>query len=139
MGWSSGGEVFDPVARLLVQRCTDDDLTEQVCYLLASTLADRDWDTLDESVEEFAGFPEVQHALRKAAGSVYLDNPGDGPDAELTYDARADVWRVRRFGQAEPDLEAPGTVTGFNAALDVWARLGGTPDHREYADRLKLQ
>lgn len=82
MGWASAGEIFDPVARALVELNAPDQVKTQVLGDLIGALQDGDWDTEDESLEEFKDDPAIVEAFR--LHDVYL-NCGDdtiewGPD-----------------------------------------------------------
>jgi hypothetical protein len=59
MGWASGGDIFDPVARALVDLGADDDTKRRVLGPLIDKLQDNDWDTEDESLYEFSGDPVI--------------------------------------------------------------------------------
>lgn len=67
MGWSSGSEVFDPVARAIVDMLADDDIRPSVAELILTVLIgglqSRGWDTEDESLDEFAQYPIVVKAF----------------------------------------------------------------------------
>jgi hypothetical protein len=137
MGWSSGGEIFDDVARALVDAQVGDELLDRVLYLLAVRLTDQDWDTVDESIDEFAGQPVAQHALRKANGRVWLNGPDGRVDGEIDFIGNADggSWELDLHDET---VTAPGTVDGFNQLIDLWAVAGGTPDYAEAAQQYRL-
>ena len=59
MGWNSANRIFDPVAKALVNTGAADDVTRKVLSDLISELRDGDWDTCDESLEDFLGQPAV--------------------------------------------------------------------------------
>lgn len=63
MGWASGGEVFDPVARTLVDYNVPDWVMRDVCKVLIIRLQDRDWDCEEESLGEFAEVPAIVQAF----------------------------------------------------------------------------
>lgn len=67
MGWSGGGDIFDRVARALVGAGASDRIVTTVCEVLIDTLRDGDWDTLDESIDEFRSNRAVVAAFRLAA------------------------------------------------------------------------
>jgi hypothetical protein len=65
MGWASGGEVFDPVARKMREMaCTDEQVTE-VLAILIDGLQERGWDTEDESLGEFQDDAAITEAFRR--------------------------------------------------------------------------
>lgn len=67
MGWSSGGDVFDPVAETLREM---DGIPEQdrtlICVSLIKALQGNDWDTEDESLEHFRHTKFVTDAFAEA-------------------------------------------------------------------------
>lgn len=67
MGWSSGGDVFDPVAETLREM---DGIPEQdrtlICVALIKALQGNDWDTEDESLEHFRHTKFVTDAFAEA-------------------------------------------------------------------------
>jgi hypothetical protein len=77
MGWASGGEVFDPVARAIVDMLADGDIQPSTAELILSTLIvglqAGDWDTECESLDEFAQYPIVV----KAFGLCGITRPPD--------------------------------------------------------------
>jgi hypothetical protein len=136
MGYSSGGEIFDKIARALIEAGADDELLGRVLYELAEELTAQDWDTVDESIDEFAGHPVVQHALRKANGMQYLYGPDDRAQGYLQFvgDSTNGGWELHLDG--EP-FTAEGTISGFNALVGMWASRGG-PAYAEAAARYRL-
>lgn len=82
MGWSSGGSrVFDPVARALIEAGASDDLKRRTLGPLIDELRDLDWDTQDESLEEFRDDPVIV-ALFRERGTT--DTCKDGGGGEQT-------------------------------------------------------
>lgn len=75
MGWSSGGEVFDPVARALLDAEVKPDVLRSVLRTLIEQLQERGWDTEGESIEQFASEPAVVAAF--ADCGVRLDDDED--------------------------------------------------------------
>jgi hypothetical protein len=59
MGWSSGNEVFDPVARELQVFVPDDTARSAVASVLINALQECDWDTEDESLDQFRDDPAI--------------------------------------------------------------------------------
>lgn len=78
MGWASGGRIFDPVAKALIDNDVPDETVTNVLAGLIEKLTDGDWDTLDESIEQFREFPAVIAAFERAAPQ-WLDD-GDVPE-----------------------------------------------------------
>lgn len=67
MGWSSGGDVFNSTARTLLAAGVQPDMVTKALAVLIDQLLDGDWDTCDESVQEFRNEPAVIAAFRIAA------------------------------------------------------------------------
>ncbi|MET8694755.1 hypothetical protein ABZV65_19680 [Streptomyces bauhiniae] len=53
MGWSSANRIFDPVARALQEASVDDPTKRKVLGDLIRGLQEGDWDTEEESLEDF--------------------------------------------------------------------------------------
>jgi hypothetical protein len=64
MGWASAGNIFDPVAQVLIDCGAPDDLKTRALGKLIDTLRDGDWDTCEESLEGFEHDPAVVQAFR---------------------------------------------------------------------------
>jgi hypothetical protein len=127
MGWASAGEIFNMVARWLLAAEANDELLGEICYKLAKKLTDEDGGTVDESIEEFRGFPVVQNALRRADGRLYVD---DDEDALMDYSQQVDEW-VLTIGGEELGRR-PGTVEGHNQLIDLWFADGPDTPGRRY-------
>lgn len=63
MGWNGAGEIFEPIATAILDSDMDDGRIEEVLTLLISQLQNADWDTEDESLEEFLDYPAVVKAF----------------------------------------------------------------------------
>lgn len=136
MGWASGDEVFDSVARavLAAEGSTLQDMVD-VLYALADALRDADWDTLDDSISVFKGEPVVVLALRMAQGEIELDS-ATGDAATVEYYGAMRHWVLHRHGH-EP-LTRPGTWDGFNDLLRTWARMTDNAEDYETAIGLMI-
>lgn len=70
MGWASASDIFDPVAKVTIEATNAGDMREGVAVYILGTLAkklsDGDWDTWDESLQEFDNHPVVVRAFREA-------------------------------------------------------------------------
>lgn len=75
MGWNSANQIFDPVAQALVDHHVPDDVVTTVCTALIRELQNNDWDTEDESLEQFADHPAIVAAF--AAQGVTFDDEDD--------------------------------------------------------------
>lgn len=63
MGWSSANSIFNPVAKALQNVGADDATRRKVLGDLIGGLQDGDWDTEDESLEDFLGDPAIVAAF----------------------------------------------------------------------------
>lgn len=84
MGWNSGNEVFDPVARKARELGLPDEQVTALLSTLIGALQDRDWDTEDESLEEFEDDAAIVEAFRQ--NGIYVrcnEEDADGMPCEL--------------------------------------------------------
>ncbi len=65
MGWASAGEIFDPVAKALVDLNAPEETKRRVLGTLIDKLQDGDWDTEYESLEEFSDDPVIVDLFRE--------------------------------------------------------------------------
>lgn len=65
MGWASAGIYFNAVAKALIDHDASDELKTEVCSTLIGVFRDGDWDTEDESLEQFADDPAIVEAFRR--------------------------------------------------------------------------
>ncbi|MEV7470238.1 hypothetical protein AB0O20_27595 [Streptomyces kronopolitis] len=72
MGWSSANRIFDPVARALQTVKVDDATKRKVLGDLIGGLQEGDWDTEDESLEDFLDDPAIVQAF--ADRNVHLSD-----------------------------------------------------------------
>ena len=63
MGWNSANQIFNPVARALIEAGSSNQTKRTVLGKLISQLQDGDWDTEDESLEDFLDDPAVVQAF----------------------------------------------------------------------------
>jgi hypothetical protein len=63
MGWSSANQIFNPVARSLQEAGVPDQTKRKVLGDLIGGLQDGDWDTEDESLEDFLDDPAIVAAF----------------------------------------------------------------------------
>ncbi|OPC84168.1 hypothetical protein B4N89_27470 [Embleya scabrispora] len=104
MGWSSAGHIFDPVARALIDTGVDGPTKRKVLGDLIKRLQDGDWDTEDESLEQFLDDPDVVAAFADHGIRMQVD-----PEAELAA-ARAEIDELRgRVAELEHQLATRGT------------------------------
>lgn len=115
MGWASAGAIFDPVAKALVELNAPDETKIRVLGDLIGALQDGDWDTEDESLEQFADDPAIVEAFRQH--DVYLgcdsEHPdgGDWCDLERGHDGdHADYRRRRHWPTAAETSDESATT-----------------------------
>lgn len=65
MGWASAGEIFDPVARAMIELGATDEMKIRVLGDLIGALQQGDWDTEDESLGELQDDPAIVEAFRR--------------------------------------------------------------------------
>lgn len=96
MGWSSGNEIFDPIA---AGTTTIDHPTRlKLLTNLIDLLQEQDWDTEDESLDQF------RHDLTVAA-AFYLNGVG----VTLDTDERGEIrYGLSNFGAMDPTQMEPG-------------------------------
>lgn len=89
MGWASAGQIFDPIAKLVIETVESDYMHRAVGVKLLETLArqlsEGDWDTWHESLDEFKDHPLVVEAFRAA---------GLEPDCEVWKGDHSDCHRL---------------------------------------------
>lgn len=127
MGWSSAGRIFDPMARALVQGSYTDEQVRELLRLLAGLLMDGDWDTEDESIQEFADHPGVCLAIRQARGNIHLD--GEDDHAVLDYEVDRDRWVLRDRSGAVVE-EGPGTAEEHDRLVRLFYAGAPLDDYR---------
>jgi hypothetical protein len=95
MGWASAGDIFDPVAQALIDLRADDATKLRVLGTLIDKLRDGDWDTEDESLQQFRNDPAVTEAFhRNGCGTTITSTGRDWVDGELTYRPEGDTWTL---------------------------------------------
>jgi hypothetical protein len=65
MGWASAGAIFDPAAKAMVELNAPDEMKIRVLGDLIGALQEGDWDTENESLEEFADDEAIVEAFRR--------------------------------------------------------------------------
>lgn len=84
MGWASASYIFDDTAKIVTELHRIGQLTEtagtEILTVVAKTLCDADWDTLDESWEEFPGNPMVEAALKAQWSELGSEDDDEDPE-----------------------------------------------------------
>jgi hypothetical protein len=101
MGWSSANQIFNPVARALRDADTDDTTKRKVLGDLIGGLQEGDWDTEDESLEEFLDDPAIVQAF--ADHGVHLSDRRCCR-AEHAADPAAHLLALRHPDVAEDEM-----------------------------------
>jgi hypothetical protein len=76
MGWASASRIFDPVAQGLIDAGASEEIKRRVLGDLIGVLQGEDWDTEDESLEEFGDDPVIV-AVFAEHGIKLHDDEGD--------------------------------------------------------------
>ena len=87
MGWASAGDIFNPVAQALIDLGADERMKRGVLGPLIDRLRDGDWDTEDESLQEFRDDPVIVDLFKQRLGTEFWDGNAQG-----TLDFRNDRW-----------------------------------------------
>lgn len=122
MGWASASEIFDPVAHALIDLGADADTKRQVLGTLIGKLQDLDWDTEDESLEEFRHDPViVQLFYEHSVGN----KTGDWPEGVIGYDQAANEWTLTcdggRGAHGEVGRGAGDSALEHDRLVRLWA------------------
>jgi hypothetical protein len=74
MGWNSANEIFDPVIGALRGADVPAATLKHVAVTLIKALQDGDWDTEDESLEEFKDDPVIVAAFAECGILPWLED-----------------------------------------------------------------
>lgn len=85
MGWASAGAIFDPVAKALVELNAPDEMKIRVLGDLIGALQDGDWDTEDESLDEFKDDPAIVEAFRLHDVTIRCDDEHELARGDATW------------------------------------------------------
>lgn len=97
MGWNSAGRIFDPVAQALIDCGADGPTKRKVLGDLIRELQEGDWDTEDESLEEFTHDPDIVAA--------FADRGVTLPKVVIEVDQQ-DADEVRQFAEHRAERRA---------------------------------
>lgn len=64
MGWNAGAYIFNPVADALIETNASYNIRYVVCKALIDALQECDWDTEDESLNEYAADSAIVNAFK---------------------------------------------------------------------------
>lgn len=133
MGWNSANRIFDPVARALQRAGADDQTKRTVLGDLVKELQDGDWDTEDESLEDFLDDPAIVTAF--ADHNVHLSDRSCCR-RELGVGPREVLLRMRSEDVEEADMAAAVDAFARQLAEQIRAELViPLPEHGEAVPR----
>lgn len=123
MGWASASGLFNTVASALIQAKAPDDLLTSTCRQLIDELRGGDWDTMDESLEQFESYPVLVRLF--AEYGVYprhrtmprMDEERFDELERLWLGTTSGVWSVER-GCHIYFAEKEGVEPGYEGMLD---------------------
>jgi hypothetical protein len=121
MGWASASEIFDPVAHALIECNAPDETKRRVLGMLIDKLRDNDWDTEDESLQEFRSDPLIVSLFYERGVGNELSYELDGV---LDYDAKRNEWVLRcngRDGCGDLERADGSSTTGHDRLVRLWA------------------
>jgi hypothetical protein len=116
MGWGSAREIFDPVAQALVEANASSDVKRKVLGDLIKRLMANDWDTADESLEEFENDPDIMAA--------FADNEIFPPRVEPLGTLLGDHYGVPWNDTHDMALRLDRTI---RKAVNTFLRYGAKP------------
>lgn len=119
MGWASAGEIFDPVARALIEVGADEQTKRNVLGPLIEKLQAGDWDTEDESIDEFSDDPVIVSLFMERG----VRNEADGAAGygTIEYLADANQWKLFCSACCATVDVRPGTPQGHDELVRLWA------------------
>jgi hypothetical protein len=118
MGWNRGSDIFDPVARQLIACGADRHTKFTVLGTLLDKLLDEDWDTADESLEEFRHDRDIVALFTTRCIAGKLDD-GVG---DLDYDVRRDLWVLTCDLHGRLDSGNGSSAEEHDRLVRVWVR-----------------
>ncbi|WP_043256139.1 hypothetical protein [Streptomyces sp. Tu6071] len=140
MGWSSANRIFNPITRALQDAHVPDDSKRKILGDLIGGLQDGDWDTEDESLEDFLDDPAV--VLAFADHGVHLGDRrccraalADDPRAQLLSMRSDEVDEAEMVRALDAVVGAPyrerARLLALLAAMTPGAVLAPAPDVEE--------
>lgn len=92
MGFSRGNDVFEPVARVVIRKAEkgiiDYVVAEEILTALIGGLQNIDWDTEDESLNDFSDYPFIVSAFE--TNGVYLEDEDEEDEEDDFFDEDED-------------------------------------------------
>lgn len=118
MGWASASDIFDPVAKALIEEEASPDLKRHVLYGLLGYLLGADWDTAWDSLQQFGDDLVTRSVFYQHRIGVRFHKP-EHPEGELGYDDDADRWTLR-CDECGPVMLADFTAAGHDSLVRDW-------------------
>ncbi len=106
MGWASAGNIFDPVAKAMIELHAPDEMKIRVLGDLIGVLQEGDWDTEDESLDNFEDDPAIVEAFRQHRVIIRCGREGNDGWCDLERDHEGDHhydYLQQRHNQAGRD------------------------------------
>lgn len=126
MGWASAGAIFDPIATALVDLDASAEVKRRVLGTLIRTLCDGDWDTTDESLDQFRDDPVIVSLFYQHDSARELTY-GD-VDTAIDYDHESDEWLIECKGRSGHGVIARAECTAEAHNRLVLAAVGHDRD-----------
>lgn len=119
MGWASAGDIFDPVAQALIDCGATDVVKREVLGRLIQQLRSEDWDTCDESLEQFRDDPVIVELFHRDGWG----NTADGAETEgvLDWEPGSESWVLRCTGCGRLEV-SDGTAEEHDRLVRLWAQ-----------------
>lgn len=114
MGWSSAGDIFNKVADAFIAEQATDRLKANVLGPLIDVLRDGDWDTWDESREQYTADPAISELFAKLGREFY----GNGEYGEIDFSGGR--WSLRCSHHGILDV-ADDNAAEHDRLVRLWA------------------
>lgn len=83
MGWASASGIFDTIAQALIDSGADDTTKTNALTTVIRSFRDNDWDTADESLDQFSHDPAIVEAFRRNSIHLRCEAEQDDRDCDL--------------------------------------------------------
>lgn len=133
MGWASAGDIFDPVAQALIELDADERTKRSVLGPLIDALQEGDWDTEDESLEQFRADPVIVSIFYSRG--VGNETDSTGPDyvwSVIDYEPEPDEWTLTCVAGDGTGCGHLRRTAGDEAGHDQLVRAAAAHDKEEH-------
>lgn len=120
MGWASASDIFDPIAEALIELDAAPEIKRRVLGPLISKLRNGDWDTWEESLNEFGDDPVIVSIFYERTGGRELYN--DGAEGVLDYEESSNEWVMRCEACGELGRGDGESAVAHNDLVALWAK-----------------